>query len=755
MNGKVEEVKATFRAVGGFVIKTMAMPVEILYLWLVSLPLFAILLYLRHRLRVSRHTRQPFRLFAADFRPVHWAGHWAAALRTAVAQWLPRADVPAPAANEGEIFRGVHLQEARWPVGVLLASGVLLLWLGQAAYQQVPWPGRWGVLGAMGGGLLLFLYSGNLARRENEIRPAPRPLVAAATFLQITPYQVLLLPLALLFALLASLAAGMGAVAYHAGAAVMAWLTAIVLAVLVSTRPGERFWPQISRRDWLVTAVLFLGAFLLRGLWLEQFPNTLSGDEGSAGLIARAFRQGVIDNPFTFGWFSFPSFYFAVQSGGIWLLGETAAALRITSALGGALTVVAVYWLARVMFDRTTALVAAAYLAASHYHVHISRIGLNNIWDGLFAAAAIGWLWHGWQHNRRSSFIFAGIALALGQYFYVSIRLLPLLFLLWGGLAWLIRRRELRQRAASLLLGSWAAVVVFLPLGILFARQPDNFNAPMQRVTIFNGWLEQEMALRGETAVPIILNQMGHAALGFTHEPLRLLYDPGAPLLLSGAAALFLLGLIWALLNFDLRYALLLLPLLAAVITGGLSLDPPASQRYIMSIPLVAVLLAVPLGLAGQWLQRLWTEKRVGAGAVTAVLLLLMLVDVRYYFFEVYDHYVLGGWNTQTATEIAHYLRDQPIPDQDVYFFGLPRMGYYSLSTIPFLAPQMNPTEVIDPLAGVPTWTLNGPTRFIFLPEREGELFFVQQAFPNGLIRRHLLPDGRHVFTVYEVDIGR
>ncbi len=728
------------------------MPVEIIVLWLVALPTFATLLYVRHRMHVSRQTGTPFHLFAPDSR----LGRLVTAVSHTIRERLLPLSTAEPTVSsqaDPELLTS-NINAARWPVGVLMGSGVLLLLLGQAAYRQVPWPGRGGVLALMVVGIGLFLFSGSLARRQTVPPALQRPLRPVAQFLQITPLQVMLLPIALLFALLASLAAGVDLVAYHAAVAVTAWLAAILLAVLGCLRPGERFWPRLDRRDALIMGALFLVAFLLRGLWLEQFPHTLSGDEGSAGLVARDFRNGLIDNPFTFGWFSFPSFYFAVQSGGIWLLGSTAAALRLTSAFAGALTVVAVYGLARAMFDRTTAVAAAVYLAASHYHIHMSRIGLNNVWDGLFATAAIGWLWHGWQHNRRSSFVFAGLAVALGQYFYVSARLLPLLFLLWGGVALVAERAQFRQRLAGLLLSAFVAAVAFLPLGILFARFPDNFNAPLQRVSIFNGWLEQEVAIRGETAVQIILDQLARSALGFTHEPLRLLYDPGVPLLLTGAATLFLLGLLWALLHLDLRYMLLLLPLVAAVITGSLSIDPPASQRYVMSIPLVAVLLAVPVGQIRGWLQRLWPEKPVALGAVTAVILILALVDVRFYFFDVYDRYVLGGWNTETATEIAHYLRDQAVPDQEIYFFGAPRMGYYSLSTIPYLAPQMRGIDVVQPLTGDPPWVLNGPTQFIFLPERQGELNFVQPAYPNGRAYSHNLPDGRHVFTVYVIDGG-
>lgn len=597
----------------------------------------------------------------------------------------------------------------------------------------------------MAAGVLLSLITCFRAKRNGSPRNGKQ-------LLPIGHSQLLLTILALPFALMAALAAGTSAVAHHATAAFTAWAAAIVLTVLGSVRAGERFWPQLSRRDGLESGGLFIASFLLRGLWLEDFPNTLSGDEGSVGLAARDFRNGLIDNPFSFGWFSFPSLYFAIQSVGVWLLGDSASALRIPSAFAGALTVVAVYWMARTLFDRTTGLIAAGILLASHYHIHISRIGLNNVWDGLFAATAIGFLWDGWVRNRRSSFVFSGIAVGLGQYFYISIRALPVLILLWLGMAWIGDRTRFRQRLPGLLSGAWAAGIAFLPLGVLFAQRPDDFLAPLRRVGVLDGWLEREAAIRGVSGASIILEQALKTALGFTHEPLRLLYDPGAPLLLAGAATLFLLGLLWALVNINLRYTLILLPLLATIVGGGLSTSPPASQRFIMAAPFVAVLTALPLVGLRNGLNRWRPRKRVGSAATAAVLAIVMAVDVHYCFFDVYGHYVLGGWNTQTATEIAHYLRDQPTRDLEVYSFAAPRMSYHSHSTIPFLAPGMRPTEIIDPLTETPPWSVKGPTVFIFLPEREGELRFVQEAVPNGVIHRHLLPNGLHTFTSYRVE---
>jgi len=573
-----------------------------------------------------------------------------------------------------------------------------------------------------------------------------------AAWLNVAPVQVVLLLMAPAFAWLARLAAGDHMLAHHAAVSVLAWLLAIAFAVGGSVIREARRPLNIDRWDVILTAVLFVAALALRAYQTAVYPDTYSGDEGSAGLFAVELLTGKANNLFGIGWFSFPSFYFTVQSAAIALMGQTVEAVRLTSAVAGALTVPALYWLARTMFGRTTAILAAAYLTVSHYHIHMSRIALNNIWDGLFGTLAILGLWYGWQSGRRFAFILCGLALGLGQYFYVSIRILPILFLIWAAAAFWRRREQFRERFAGLALAAFIALVVFMPLGLFFATYPQEFQAPINRVTIFGDWMTNELARGERTQSEILLDQFVKGVMGFTHEPLRLMYNPGSPLLLTAAGFLFLLGILWALLNFDLRYLLLLLPLAGAVASNTISQDPPSSQRYVMAMPMVAIFVATPLAEAIAWLRGQYPRARaVVVVAGFALMALVAAVDLDYYFNRVYDNgYVLGGGNTLVATHVAYYLRDKEPAGQQVFFFGFPRMGYFSHSTVPFLAPDKRGQDIADPLIGPPDFGLNEPALFIFLPERLNELEFVRQSYPGGSYQEFYTDDGDLLFAVYE-----
>ena len=639
----------------------------------------------------------------------------------------------------------------RLPVTILLIGGSLLVVMGQLIYAQLPVQFRPFIISLMGIGLFAFAFGGRLAARPRLPAWIERPVNLATNKLQINSAQLLLLIFAPCFALLAVLAAGDVLKSLNLPVYLLAWFLSIICVLVGSFQLEGELHPKVDIKEVLLVGGLFLAAFLLRAWAIENLPATLSGDEGSAGLTSALFARGETDNVLTVGWFSFPSLYFAIQGLGIALLDQTVAGLRITSALAGALTVVAVYGLGRTLFGRMTAVFSAVLLATFHYHIHFSRIGLNNIWDGLFGTLVFAGLWYGWKHERRSGFILCGLALGIGLYFYVSIRVFPILLLLFALAAFVVNREKFKRSFPNFFLAALVAFVVVIPLIFFFVRHPAEFNAPLQRVTIFDGWLDAMVIREQQTALKIIWDQVVNTALGFTHLPLRHWYNPGVPLLLPGSAALFLLGFLWAITNLNLRYLLLLLPLLSMVILGGLSQDAPASQRYVIVVPFVAVFVALPLARVTQWLQDYWPRLRqvilVGAAVI---LLWLSAADIRYYFFEVYDEYVLGGYNTQVATDIAHYLADQE-PAPQVYFFGFPRMGYFSLSTIPYIAADVQAEDVLSPLTDLPRWQLTGPTEFVFLPERVGEWVFVQQQYPEGIYNEFRDEDGTLLYSVYAV----
>jgi 4-amino-4-deoxy-L-arabinose transferase-like glycosyltransferase len=640
-----------------------------------------------------------------------------------------------PSQDPGSTAGGAYPEFA-----VLLIAGALLALIGQSLTGALPPSEKWKAYLFTIVGLCLFLIAGRAFTRGRFDHWFGTLLARFSNWFAIRPYQFVLLVLAPVLSVATRVAAGDSPLTKSEWLADTAWILAILCILVANWRSDTRIaLATDARRDLVIAGALFVVALLLRVLFVGQVPWLLTGDEGSGGLSAMAFISGHQNNLFSIGWYSFPSLYFYVQSLSIRLFGQTVVALRVPSALAGALTVFGLYFLVREAFGRWAAILSASYLAAFHFHIHFSRLGINNIWDGLFVVVFSALLWDAWDFDdresggRRLSFVTAGITLGLAQYFYTSSRALFVMFPIWLVIAALKDRQAIRSRLPGIVAMLVAALTVFLPLGLFFVKHPNEFSAPMNRVTIFGRWLENEVQVRGVSQWSIFVDQIFHSAMGFTSENLRAWYQPDHPMLLALPSALFLLGLVLLVPRIlDLRVTWLALWLGAAVVAGAMSQNPPSAQRYVFAAPLAALLVGFPIAEVGGWLARAWPKYRaIPRFALSAVLVLAILGDLDFYFGDYSFNHRFGDLNTETATALGYYLADQK-PGLEVYFFGAPRMGYTSLSTVPYLAPLAVGHDVLEPITSPPDWTLSGPTAFVFLPERLNELDFVRQEYPGG-----------------------
>jgi len=172
---------------------------------------------------------------------------------------------------------------------------------------------------------------------------------------------------------------------------------------------------------------------------LVRFPPGLHYDEAANAILAGEIGlQG--ERPiFIPSYTGKEVLFFYLASGLMGLVGESLFALRLTAAFAGILTVAATYWLGRELFaDRRIALLAAALLSISFWHLLFSRLGFRAITQPLLQALALAALWHGLRRVEAGAqmpaqrtawlwFVLAGIFLGLTAYTYLAARLFPLL----------------------------------------------------------------------------------------------------------------------------------------------------------------------------------------------------------------------------------------------------------------------------------------------------------------------------------------
>jgi hypothetical protein len=612
----------------------------------------------------------------------------------------------------------------------------------------------------LGAGLLFFLGGMYIASRIEFRTRLETALARIAGALGLRAAQAVCLAGSILFAGLATVAAGTDSLMIDAPVAIAAWLGGIALAVAGGWdfAAGERKPP--AREALLWAGGLTLGAFLLRAILVGRIPVMLTGDEGSTGLDALLFRNGQVDNPFgIFGWHPFPSLYFFLESLSVAVFGRTTEALRLPSALAGALTVGGLYFLVRAMYSHRHALAAALFLCGLHLHMHFSRLGVMNVWDGLWYLIALGGLWYGWKTGKRGWWIIAGLALGIGQYFYATTRALFVAVAAFLAVATVLDRGGWRRNLRNLLPALAGLVAVLLPLAWYVGTHLDQYLADIKTNSILGPWMELAVRDQNLPAWRILLNQLSLGFGGFFSVNLSFWYRPEVPILRTLPAVFFIFGLAMLVLQWkDLRTWVPVLWLLAYGMIVSLSESTPAAQR----LPGVSAAVALVVGFGVVelvlLLGNLFPVRKLALGAAAvAVTAFLAADDLRFYFYVYTPQSVYLGRDDFVGTggEVARRIVGQlggRSGEWEVVFFDNSLMGFFSDPAIRFLLPRVEGQDM-NSAWGSPD---NPPVPegrylfFVFMPDRETEIDGVRASYPGGTLGEIFASDGSLLYTYYD-----
>ena len=550
--------------------------------------------------------------------------------------------------------------------------------------------------------------------------------------------------------------------------ALLFWLGGMGLAFYAWLDGPFRFNAlSVSRRTVGTAVLLFLVALLVRWVNLGQNPFMLNGIEASLGLNGVQIAQGQLRNPFGTGWLSNPSLLVYFMAIPIRVLGPTVLAVRFLSPFVGAATVAAIYLFGKRLFGQLTGLLAAVLLLGSHFHLHYSRVGMTNIWDGLLVLLALGTMGLAWKRpstapQQRALWLLAGLFVGLNAYAFTSSRVLPLILAAWLALTLLLDWPTVRQQGWHLLAAASVALVVALPLLLFYNNNPNILIERADVLGIFSdntNWLANETARTGLSQTAVLWQQFWRSALAFNGIPDNSpAYRPLVPLLSFGPAALLVLGVSLAI--FRLRqnsYRLLLLwPLATVIVAGMLVIDSPQSHRLIMAAPALALLAALALVTLGNLIVAAlqpahteadsfqpdrwrfsWASWRTPSGraglALLALVLLFTLNDLGFYYGRFPTNNQYADNNTEIAYEMANYLNELE-GEWTAYLFGPPIL-FIDFPTLPYL--------LTDFQAGTNLFNVESPEAeraaaatpnqiFIFLPQREAELAAVESQYPGG-----------------------
>ncbi len=514
--------------------------------------------------------------------------------------------VVAPPAMGGMLYRAGVLA---WLV-LLVGGG--LLWLRQTVRPTVsPW---WAVGGAavVAGGVLAALF----------LRPYWLAMVLPAT-----PWALGLATLVLAGVSLASRRlparwqqpAALGSVVLLAVAAIFLYTqmavlagvllagTAVVLLVLLAPAlptPGDGQAPALARRtERLLLGGIVLVALGLRFVQLDVLPYGLWRDEARHGLFALRIADSASYRPvyIASGGVNMPALGLYPFALALELWGVHIWTMRVFTALAGALTVLPLYALVRRLFGRgDVALLAAALLAFSSWHIAISRFSFPTVFDPLLTLTGLWLLLAALEYTGRRRWLAllaavgAGLCIGIALQTYHSGRVAVLLAGTMGGL-WLVAHRA-RWRTALLCGGATLVGLLLIssPYIVYALDNPSAFNDRVGDVALIS-----EKNLQGQPMLAVLDDSLGRHMLMFHaqgdrnsrhHAPDLALLDPLTGIGMLAGLALLLRA--WR----DWRTLWLASGMLWGLAPSLFAVNGPHAMRAIG-----ALALAVTLAALGWW----------------------------------------------------------------------------------------------------------------------------------------------------------
>lgn len=421
----------------------------------------------------------------------------------------------------------------------------------------------------------------------------------------------------------------------------------------------------MNRRACLaLAAILALAAFLR--LWrLADLPPGLYADEAMNGnnaieaLETGRFQVFYPENAGREG------LYINLAAASIACFGNHAWALRLPAAVFGLLTVAGLALLGIELAGTRVGLLAAFFLAASFWHVLLSREAFRAI----AAPCFLTWSLYLMLAARRRPLLWplAGLVYGLGFHTYIAYRATPLLVLplLWRA-GW--------KRGAVF---AAAAALAIAPLAVYFAGHPQAFLGRTTQVAVWSGRSAPQAAF--ETA----RNLWRTARMFFTHGdynwrhnlPFRAeLFWPAAACLLLGIAAPRkgpgrILALAW---------------LAVAALPVALSAESvPHALRSVLMLPAALLLAALGTDAAYSWL-----AARVPRGPLAASAA-IFLAAVAWEPYHTYFHRWALDPNMPAAfdidaTRVARQIEALP-RDYEKYVITPPRASDMRTAPVIFL----------------------------------------------------------------------
>ncbi len=406
----------------------------------------------------------------------------------------------------------------------------------------------------------------------------------------------------------------------------------------------------------LVAGSLLVTAWRLYGL--DRLPFGMWRDEARHGLLAlRILHDAQFRPVYVPEGADIPALLFYLDAVPIGLFGPHPWTVRLVPALAGALTPLALYWLVQPLFGRRVAVLSAGLMAASVWHIALSRLGFAATLGPPLTILALGLIWRALQPGaslrRHTQAGLAGASCGLAVYAYHPSRLAPIVIALTVAIILGRDVRAWRMAASRLAIAALFTLLVLAPLIDYGLSDPVGYTRRLDQTSVFN-----EDAIAGHAPARRI-EQNARLLLGMwnEHGDENARHNlSGAPMLdpLTGAAFVMGAGILLLRLR-DRGARLVLLWLGVMLIPALMSNQEPHAVRTVEAIAPSMVLAAIGAASLLGWLLELrrWRyNARLGWAISGGLLICVLALNTWRYFVT---------WPATTGAYHEFYVADTHI----------------------------------------------------------------------------------------------
>ena len=443
--------------------------------------------------------------------------------------------------------------------------------------------------------------------------------------------------------------------------------------------------------------------------------------------------------------------------------------LKFLAVLESVLTLPLLFWMGRELlggdrsrFNTVVALLLMALVAASYWHVIISRQGLRIPLTPAVTALLLIYLSRAMRRNRRSDYVKAALALGFGIYTYQAVRMLPVMIVIGVFFAIWMRASSWRQRwryLFHLAILVFVSLMVFLPMLHFWLEYPNDFwmrtSTRILGAQYSHATLDQAIASLRENA-PVFMRNIRDALLmynwkgdigWFNGAPERPVLDTltGAFMILGAAAWLARMiksrdPVVWFM------PVVLLVMLMPTVLSLAHPEANPSNSRALGSLPIVYLFAALPVAMMALGLQRMFkggNGKLVAIAFGVGVVLLANHQNGETYFDRYATAYLDPSFPHSEAGRIVRGFANSDGAIGNVWSLGFPFWWDYRALGIeagyPLWRNDMHPIESLPiklqealQRTGEDRLDLNRDLLFIFNPADEQAWQHFRAWFPQG-----------------------